>query len=220
MTTTQVYVHGIRAEGQLQYQARSGTSTRWSPLHMPQSPLDKACGIHALLIAIAIVTRTPRASLEKLADSSRGQWHAFWSYARSLYFEGASARELIRCAEALDGIEMRKVRILGEDKLYEACRSAIEAGGVPLLDLDGPNLAHWSVALGVESRAGKPSALLCLDPSVGAPWAAFTNARLDLSRSHKATRGKRLYAYRDSDGRLKQTRVSNVLAVMPIKKPP
>lgn len=220
MTTTQVYVSGIRAEGELQYQARSGSSTRWSPLHLPQSPLDRACGVHAMGIAVAIVTRAPRASLENLAEASRGPWRAFWEQARALYFEGATAKDLQRCAAALENVSTRVVRTDSPDKLYRVCLAAIEAGGVPLLDLDGPSLAHWTVVLGTEARSGEPSALLCLDPSVGAPWAAFTNARYDLNPGRKAARGKPWHTYRDTDGKSKQARVRSVLLVTPKQQPP
>lgn len=220
MTIKQIYVQGIRAEGQLQYQARSGRSTRWSALHLRQSPLDRACGIHALLIATAIVTRAPRLSMENLAESSRGQWRAFWDCARALYFEGASPRELLSCAKALDGLAAKLVRTDNEEKLHRVCLAAIESGGVPLVELQGPNLAHWTVVLGVEDRAGIPSALLCLDPSAGAPWAAFTNARYDLSPNGSAKSGKPLHVYRDTDGLLRKARVRNVLLVMAADRPP
>ncbi|MBN8505534.1 MAG: hypothetical protein J0L58_13775 [Burkholderiales bacterium] len=220
MTTTQVYVSGIRAEGELQYQARSGSSTRWSPLHLPQSPLDRACGVHAIGIAVAIVTRAPRALLENLAEASRGPWRAFWEQARVLYFEGSTAKDLQRCAATLDNVSTRVVRTESPEKLYRVCLAAIEVGGVPLLDLDGPTIAHWTVVLGTESRDGKPSALLALDPSVGAPWAAFTNARFDLTRGRKPARGKPLHSYRDTDGRVKHARCNSVLLVMPKQQPP
>ncbi|MBN8505215.1 MAG: hypothetical protein J0L58_12135 [Burkholderiales bacterium] len=220
MTITQVYVSGIRAEGELQYQARNGSSTRWSPLAMQQSPLDRACGVHALLVGLAIVTHAPRSSLENLAEASRGPWRAFWELARGIYFEGSAAKDLQRCAGALENVSTREVRTQTPDKLYRVCLAAIEAGGVPLLDLDGPAIAHWTVVLGVESRAGKPSALLCLDPSVGAPWAAFTNARFDLTPDRKPARGKPLHSYRDTDGRIKQAHGYSVLLVMPKQQPP
>jgi hypothetical protein len=221
MTTTQVYASGIRAEGELQYQARSGRTTRWAPLSFRQSPLDRACGIHALMVSLAAVTRAPRASLENLAEASRGPWRAFWEQARALYFEGATAKDLQRCASVLENVSTRVVRTDSPDKLYRVCLAAIEAGGVPLLDLNGPTIAHWTVVLGVESKDGKRSALLCLDPAVGAaPWAAYTNARYDLTPGRKASRGKPWHSYRDTDGRSKQARVSSVLLVTPKQQPP
>lgn len=220
MTVVQTYVAGIRADGELQYQARSGRSVRFQPLHMPQSPLDRACGVHALLTAFALVTRTPRSTLEGLADRSRGQWQAFWSHARSLYFSGATPKDLDICASVLNDISTHVVRTDTEDKLFKVCASAIEKGAVPLLDLHGPSLAHWSVCLGVELRSGKPSALLCLDASAGAPWAAHTNARFDLAHVKKPVKGRPLHVYRDTDGRRKFARVRSVLLVMPVERPP
>ncbi len=220
MTTTHVYVSGIRAEGELQYQARSGSSSRWSPLHLQQSALDRACGIHALAIAIAIVTRAPRASLENLAEASRGPWRAFWEQARDLYFEGSTAKDLQRCAAALENVSTRVVRTESPDKLYRVCLTAIEAGGVPLLDLDGPTIAHWTVVLGAESRGGRPSALLCLDPSAVAPRCTCANARFDLAPLRKLARGPALHRYSDVDGRVKQARGKSVLLVTPRQQPP
>ncbi|MDI4633148.1 hypothetical protein J7U46_08830 [Pelomonas sp. V22] len=215
MTINQVYFPNLRLEGELQYRAAAGNRVRWSPLHLPQSPLDRACGIHSLLIAIALITRAPRISLENVAEATRGQWRAFWGSARGQYFDGSSPRDLERCAEHVVGVTTKRLRIDSTVMLHAACLSAIEHGAVPLLDLHGPNIAHWAVALGVESSFGVPSAILCLDPSATAPRNSFANARLDLGAMHQPARGKPLNSYRDIEGRTKHARVRSVLIVEP-----
>lgn len=215
MTITQTYFASLRAEGQLQYESLSGSRRHWSPLHMQQSPLDRACGTHALLVAIALVSRTPRSAFEKMTEASRGPWRRLWAMAVEHYFEGTSPKDLETMAACISGISTRRVRIGGPDQLHRVCLATIESGGVPLLDIQGPNIAHWTVALGVETRMTEPSAVLCLDPSCGEPWATFTNARLDISRPVQPARGKPLFNYRDTDGHLKLARARSVLAVHP-----
>lgn len=213
-TITQVYAGNLLANGQLKYESLSrGGLKRFSPLHFPQSPLDRACGIHALLIAVALVTRAPRSSMERLSEATRGPWKAFFEVAQPLYFNGASPRDLQACAAQLEGVQTRRQRIGTAEELYRVCLSAIEAGAVALLDLEGPRLAHWCVALGCEARGDSPSAVLCLDPSGEEPWACFTNHRLELKRAQQPAGGKALYSYRDHDGGLRLARVRAVLIV-------
>ncbi|MEO3715709.1 hypothetical protein [Roseateles flavus] len=213
MTITQVYVPNLRAEGQLQYESRSGKRRQWTPLHLQQSPLDGACGVHALLVAVSLTTGVPRAQLEKLSEVTRGQWHAFFQKAKRLYFDGASPRDLQGCAAELKNVRTRTYRPGSVQKAYRVCLDAIEAGGVPLLGLDGPSISHWSVAVGCEMRAGQPSALLCLDPSKCEPRGGFANAWLDLSKERQPAKGRKLYSYRDIAGGLKQAHITSVLVV-------
>lgn len=117
-------------------------------------------------------------------------------------------------AACISGISTRRVRIGGPEQLHRVCLATIESGGVPLLDIQGPHIAHWAVALGVETRMAEPSAVLCLDPSASAPWAGFANARLTLTPApHTGTKGKPLFRYRDNDGRTKLARARHVLIV-------
>ena len=105
-------LHGaLRAEGQLQYESRSGKRRHWSPLHMRQSHLDNACGIHCLMVSLALVARTPRGALEKVAEVTRGPWRAFWQRAQETYFEGTSARDLEQCVNCLNGVTTARKRV-------------------------------------------------------------------------------------------------------------
>ncbi len=215
MTICQVYIATLRAEGQLQYESQTGNRRHWSPLHLQQSVLDRACGTHALLVAISLVSRTPRSAIERMTDATRGPWRRFWATAMEHYFEGTSPKDLEALAACIGSVTTRRIRIAGPEQLHSACLATIESGGVPLLDLQGPNIAHWTVALGVETRMAAPSAVLCLDPSCGEPWASFTNARLDISKPVQPARGKPLFNYRDTDGHIKLARARAVLAVHP-----
>lgn len=212
---SQVFHGGLRADGPLQYESRSRNGrVTWADVFFPQSPFDKACGIHALAVSLALAARVPRGSLENLASATRGPWRAFWESAHATYFEGTSCRDLEKCVSHLDGVAAQRLRITSPEQLYRVCRAAIESGGVPLLDLQGPQIAHWSVGVGVECRGAVPSAVLCLDPSAGAPWACFANARLSLTPAPGAgTKGKPLFRYRDNDGRAKLARARHVLIV-------
>lgn len=205
-----VYIGGLLANGKLKYESRSRGVSRWSPLHFSQSVIDRACGVHALLIAVALVTRAPRSAMERLSEATRGPWRAFFEVAKPLYFVGSTPKALQECAAQLDGVKTRRQRITSAEQLYRVCLAAIEAGEVPLLNLDGPRIAHWCVALGCEARGDKPSAVLALDPAGSEPWACFTNTRLELKPSAKS---KALYSYRNHEGGLKLARVRNVLIV-------
>ena len=222
---TYQFVAGIRAETDVQYQL-AGTTDKWAPLHLRQSQLDGACGLHSLGMALLVLTGMPRARIEGMARASRGPLHALWKLASDGVFTGVELHDLVRYLQPFAPVLAGEVLITSSvNRIGRAVEAAVTDGAVPLLRLDSRTWSHFCVIVGFERRQkrGASSALLTLDAAHSAPWLTPFNGRLDLSGSGgRSVRVSKTHPlpYRYIGGEAWAVRLRGLVIVRRTGKPP
>lgn len=219
------FVHGIRAQTDVQYRL-AGTTDKWHALHLSQSQLDSACGLHALCMALMVLTGLPRHRFEGLTRATRGPLHALWKLAQEQVFQGIEPQDLVRYLQPFAPELASDVLITASAKrIARAVAVAVAEGAVPVLRIDSRSWSHFCVVIGFEQchRGTMPSALCVLDSSHPAPWITPFNGRLDLDaaagRSVRASKSHP-WAYRYIGGEAWAVRLRGLVIVRRTGKPP
>jgi hypothetical protein len=219
------FVHGVRAQTDVQYRLAS-TFERWAPLHIRQSQLDGACGLHALAMALLVLTGMPRSRIEGMARTPRGPLRALWKLAQDDFFTGVEPEDLVRFLEPFTPTLTAEVITTSSTKrIGRAVETAVESGAVPLLSMDSRTWSHYCAIVGLERlhKRTAPSALLTIDSAHSAPWLTPFNGRLDLSGSGgRSVRVSKSYplTYRYVGGEAWAVRLSGLVIVRRTGKPP
>ena len=152
-----------------------------SPLHLQQSDLDGACGIHAALVALMLFGEVTRDDLE---GKPKKALSAFWKSARPHYFAGTKPNKLASFFKPYrDAVSSRVVA----KELPEEIRQTLHADGLAIVGVQNDSFDHWSLAVGIGGQEGVPGdeKLLLLDPTFPPfsmmPW----NATLSVNPSRR-----------------------------------
>lgn len=226
--TTHHFLPGIRAHADVEYlQADSGTVERWRPLHLAQSQLDSACGLHALCMALMVLTGIRRSQVESMARATRGPFRELWQLATVHFFEGVQPDDLVGYLQPFaDQLAGEAWTSKSRRRVGQAVQQAISAGAVPLLQIDSRAWSHFVAVVGFERECrALPTALLVLDPSHPAPWLTPFNGRLDLTGGGgggKAVRTSKAHPlpYRVLDGHAWAVQLRGLVIVRRTDPPP
>ncbi len=219
------FVAGIRAQTDVQYRL-AGTTDNWAPLHIRQSQLDGACGLHSLGMALLVLTGMPRSRIEGMARTSRGPLHGLWKLAHDGVFTGVEPKDLVRYLQPFaPALTAEVITTSSVKRIGRAVEAAVESGAIPVLRIDSRTWSHFCCAVGFErgQKCTAPSALMTIDSAHSAPWIVPWNGRLDLSGSGgRSVRISKSYplTYRYIGGEAWAVRLRGLVIVRRTDKPP
>ncbi len=148
-----------------------------TPLHLHQSDIDGACGIHASLMALMILNLVDRDDLEKppINKTRKKSLARFWKHCSPYYFSGALPDELKTVFKPFKK-ELR-CKVLTKSPVHEAS-ATISADGLCIAGLTNTTFDHWVLIVGMGGKEGSvnPDRFLILDPALPPlpmlPWNA------------------------------------------------
>jgi hypothetical protein len=217
MQIKHVFVHGIRADTDLQYRVRD--TQKFQNLPLQQSTIDGICGLCCVLHASMILLGLTRWSVENIARAKRGHLRKLWKMAGDSYFTGTDEDEIAEYVSAFSPKLTSEILITTRAaKIGRTVAAAIDAGHVAIASFDTKTSSHWTTVTGYEmsSEEATPRALLCLDSDAPRPWTSFHNSRIELRRHGDGSarfRAPYLYACRYYDGELYAARMLSVVVV-------
>ena len=163
---------------------KNGPLVDQSPLHLQQSNIDGACGLHCALMALMMFGLVERHELQHLSKTKKKALASVWKQSSPYYFKGTHPKQLKSVFkpynEQLTCIVVRK-------NAAPDVSSTLHAGGVCIVGIRNSQFSHWVLAVGTGGKEGFRDAekLLVLDPSHPAlpmlPW----NATLAVSTSRR-----------------------------------
>lgn len=167
-----------------------------TPLHLHQSDIDGACGIHSALMALLLLSLVDRDDLEKppISKTKKKSLASFWEQCSPYYFSGALPNQLKRVFKPFKNDVVCKV--LAESPVNEAS-ATLCADGLCIAGLTNTTFDHWVLIVGIGGKEGsaKFDRFLILDPALPPlpmlPW----NATLSV---HASRRG--LHRYQTANG--------------------
>lgn len=135
-------------------------------LHLQQSDLDGACGLHCLLMALMLFGVVRRADLDDVTRLQKGRLRKLWRRSQDSYFAGSRARQL----QKLLAPYRRKIHCrIRKRRCAKRALAALAEGGACIFGISNKRLSHWVLAVGTggeeKSRGYRPDQLLILDPS-------------------------------------------------------
>lgn len=154
--------HVYRWSAQLSAEA-VGPVANAAPLHLRQSDLDGACGLHCALMALMLFGVVERQELEQLATSRKQPLAGFWKTSTAYYFRGLKARQL---KALLKPYRDWLTCTLATDTPAREAGAIIDNHGIAILGIVNAAFSHWILAIGKGTREGEPAhdKLLVLDP--------------------------------------------------------
>ena len=199
------FVSGLRIDHDLLYRVRSGEKSgqpdRWEVLHLQQSALDAACGLHCALMACGLALGLPRDRATSVARSTRPSLRKLWTTAKTGYFSGVTPTSMVQHLTALCSDLPVSQRSGSHAELFELTVKEIQRDNlVVILIGDSPTAGlHWVLCIGVEmdskarASGGKDRkefavALLGLDPASPPPVLGAFNFRLPRRRGQELPR--------------------------------
>jgi hypothetical protein len=211
------FVHGVRADTDVQYAVTVSGTAKYQDLFIPQSSIDAACGLHSVLVAKMILSGIPRFRIDKISTATRDPLRALWLQARETYFEGTEEHDIERYVSALPGLTCDTVTSMSARRIGSSAAKAVANGGVPMIRFRSRNWSHWATVIGVEVIPGEagPRALLMLDSSAPRPWGSFFNTRLQLQAQTSTGRFCKPFVlpYRYCDGDLHAVHLQSVVVI-------
>jgi hypothetical protein len=217
------FVHGVRADTDVQYPVTVSGAPKYQDLFMPQSSLDGSCGLISVTCASAVLLGIPRNRIERMATTTRDPLRALWLEARATYFDGTEEHDIERYVSVLPGLTCDTVQTTSARRIGGITAKAIASGGVPMVRFTSRNWSHWATVIGVESASDEslPRALLMLDASAPRPWGSFYNARLDLRTKSSTGRFRKPYGlpYRYCEGDLHAVHLQSVVVIQRAQPP-
>lgn len=167
-----------------------------TPLHLHQSDIDGACGIHAALMALMILNLVDRDDLEKppISKTKKKSLARFWKHCSPYYFSGALPDELKTVFKPFKKEVCCKV--LDKRPVNEAA-ATLQADGLCIAGLTNTTFDHWVLIVGIGGKEGSASLdrFLILDPALPPlpmlPW----NATLTVNPSRRG-----LHRYETANG--------------------
>ena len=162
------------------------------PLHLQQSDLDGACGLHCALMALMLFGLVERHELARLGQSSArtSPLAQLWKGSAPHYFSGLRPRKL---KALLKPYQKQLTCTLATGAPGPETAATVQADGVGLLAILHRDFAHWILAMGVGGEDGHPDTdkLLILDPSLPPipllPWNATLTVNARRSGRHRYT---------------------------------
>lgn len=181
-------------------------------LHLQQSDLDGACGLHCLLMAIQLFGIADRDEIEDIANSRKKRLRKLWRYSRQRYFIGSRPEQL---RSMLSPYRDKISCAIHKRRCFNHALSMLAEGGVCIVGITNDDLNHWVLAVGTGGHQRgddyRPDLLLILDPSFPPipllPW----NGLLSMKRKRRDG-----YSYVTLAGREK-VEINAVLALQPKK---
>jgi hypothetical protein len=197
--------------------ALAGGNDRIDRVFLHQGALDKACGICCLTMALILLGVASHAEAVRLLGSHNAALRRLRRWTRAVFVEGMSEDDIV---EAVTAATLEIVAVRGESGNHRACLAhatrALRLGRVVAIGIASRNWAfhHWILGVGLEGIEGerqrfKPTAILCLDPSVYASPSYRYNARLFLTIPRP---GARYLLYGSSPTSRTRVTVSNAVA--------
>lgn len=191
-------------------------SNRLMPIHCYQGLWDSACGAHCAAIAMALLGDITDVTI--LSERRNGVAARLWKAARAKYFDGVTVDELAAMIDDM-GTERKITVCTGRHaKCLDFALAQFNRGSVVLISWHSRRgqQHHFSTIIGAEGRQTgndfTPSALLCLDPGLEAPWMCCYNSRLEFT-AHPAPRSASYVRYRCSDGTKLAVTLTSALAI-------
>ena len=159
-------------------------------LHLQQSDLDGACGLHCALMALMLFGLVDRHELARLGQSKARQSPLahLWKNSTPHYFSGLRPRQLKALLKPYQG---QLTCTLATDHPGPETAATVQADGVGLLAILHRDFAHWVLALGCGGEEDDPDrdTLLILDPSLPPipllPWNATLTVNASRSGLHR-----------------------------------
>ena len=194
------FTRGIRFDTDVQYQARTGHSTRWRNLPFKLHHVGDPQG--GLLCAIQCAVALTRAAR---LPSVRGRAPP-----------GDVAQMQVLVEQLTAESKPLTLRASGNAESMELAQSTVNAGGWSLLHYRHQAVMRWALVSGVECKANvpHPHALLLLDPQASEPWGTGYNARLFMAKPTDSCHGT-VSLWRDVWGGCAEVDVLGLLSVVP-----
>ena len=136
-------------------------------LHLQQSDLDGACGLHCVLMALMVFGLVDRDELDDVTKLEKKRLRKLWRRSQGSYFSGSHARQLRKLLEPYrEKIDSR----VHKRRCIRKTLPVLEDGGLAILGISNRRLGHWILAVGTGGKGKKgridpPDQLLILDPS-------------------------------------------------------
>ena len=182
-----------------------------SALHLQQSDIDGACGMHCALMALMLFGIVKRIELIDLSHARKKPLAELWRRTADYYFVGSKPRQL----QSAFGPYKKSVscRVLRKKNRAAQTLNTLQMDGVCIIGINTKDFSHWVLAIGTGGKEGidtlDAETLLILDPEIPPipllPW----NATLSV----KASRSGR-YRYETPLGST-PVAIGAVLALMP-----
>lgn len=173
--------HGYRWHHHLSA-SQNGPMVNGELLHLQQSDLDGACGHHAALMALMLFGHVSRDEVDGTKRKKKAL-ATLWKKASPSYFSGCRPEKLASFFKPYkDQLSCNVVY----KPTNQAIRDTLLADGLCIIDIQSPEVNHWTLAIGIGRSENQPDdGKLLLDPGLAViplcPW----NATLTL----KPTKG-------------------------------
>lgn len=166
------------------------------PLHLRQSDLDSACGVHCVLMSLLLLGLAKHKHTDDLPESTDKRLATVWLRAVEYHFSGTHPKELRQLYEPYK--QTLLLRFAKKAFLQKAV-DCLHRGGVCIVGISNDDLAHWVLIVGVSyNHEGKADGFLILDPSEAAIPLTAWNARLSFPKGEQES-----YLYEVALGRAK-----------------
>lgn len=166
----------------------SGPAIGPVPVHLQQSDLDGACGLHCAFMALLLFGLIERHDLDQLPTSRKKRQKALWRKAERRYFHGAHPKHL----QAVFALYPDVHCSVQEQDCVSQALAVLAAAGLAIVNIHNPELDHWVLAVGTGGKEQdgcfQPLWLLILDPAHGplplTPWNGLLSTRMDRKQRH------------------------------------
>lgn len=160
-------------------------------LHLQQSDLDGACGLHCVLMALMLFGVVDRDDLDDVTRLQRKRLRKLWRRSQGSYFAGSRARQL----QQLLSPYARKIdSAIHKRGCMKKALPVLAKGGLCIVGISNKRLNHWVLAVGTGGRQKRsdyrPDQLLILDPSYPTLPMLPCNGLLSVRRKR---RGRHVY---------------------------
>lgn len=165
-----------------------GPVVRKAALHLQQSDIDNACGIHCILMSLLAFGIVQRDDVEELSKATSVSLGGLWESFKPFYFVGAKPRQLKSFLDPYKGSVRCKVFM--KNPIPNAIKT-LEVDGMCIVGLRGKDFRHWVLAIGTGSKEerGDVETLLILDPSIPPipllPWNAVLTVKAGRRDKHR-----------------------------------
>ena len=164
-------------------------------LHLQQSDIDGACGLHCALMALMLFGLVERDDLDELSKAKKKPLASFWKQSVPYYFRGTRPNQLKSIMKPYN--DYLTCMVVAKKPAHEVS-TTLHADGLCIVGIRNREFDHWVLAVGIGGKEGSKNAdkFLILDPGLPAmpmlPW----NATLTVNASR---RGLHLYECAEGD---------------------
>lgn len=189
---------------------------RLMPIHCQQGGWDSACGAHAAATAMALTGEIHDVAV--LSERRNGVAARLWKAAQRKYFDGVTVDELAAMIDDMGTARKITVCTGRHAKCLDFALTQFNRGSVVIISWHSRRgqQHHFSTIIGAEGwQTGSdftPTALLCLDPGIEAPWMCPYNSRLEFT-AHPSPRSPSYVRYRCADGSKLSVTLTSALSI-------